>query len=128
MHAERQEAMLSDGLTGAGVLRFVHVATVIAVAAAAERGGLGDGEAVRGALLAQPRPLEGLEGPLRTSWEEGGVITVASWCWRDDYMFLCLNLSFTTYLIRLFCGYSGGHDGETDRDFCAVDIQTSVVI
>lgn len=60
------------GLTGAHVLRFVHVAAVIAVTAAAQRGRLDGGATVEWTLLTQSRPLERLEGALRASCEKGG--------------------------------------------------------
>lgn len=58
---------LSDWLTGAHVLRFVHVAAVIAVAAAAQRSCLDGGATVEWTLLTESRPLERLEGALRAS-------------------------------------------------------------
>ena len=61
---------MRERLTGAGVLRFVHVAAVIAVAAAAEGGSLHGGAAVQRALLAQSCSLCRLKGALRTSWGE----------------------------------------------------------
>lgn len=48
----REKERESDQLTGADVLWFVHVATVIAITTTAEDGGLDGGPAVERALLA----------------------------------------------------------------------------
>lgn len=59
-----QEAS-GNGLTGAGLVRLVGVAAVVAVAAHADGGGLRRGAAVGWALQTQTRTLGGLEG---TGW------------------------------------------------------------
>lgn len=54
--------VMQDQLTGAGFVRLIGVAAVVAVAAHADGGGLSCGAAVRGALQTQTWTLGRLEG------------------------------------------------------------------
>lgn len=53
----RSAHVMYDVLTGAGLVRLIGVATVVAVAAHADGGGLSCGAAVRRALQTQTRTL-----------------------------------------------------------------------
>lgn len=57
-------------LTGAQVLRFVHVSSVIAIPTTTEGGSFDSGAAIGRTLLTQSWPLEWLKGALRTSCGE----------------------------------------------------------